>query len=154
MLFRSALLAEAGYPNGFDTAIELWSDGTEHDAMYQQVLSDLRAVGVRVKIVQVPVLQWQNEGLYGGKWEAPMFNFAYNAMPTFDAMQALVNHSCLWVKPFNCDREMAAKIEDARETMDTAKRLAKTRALFAELLENPVAILLRSEEHTSELQSH
>ena len=32
--------------DGFDTAIELWSDGTEHDAMYQQVLSDLRAVGV------------------------------------------------------------------------------------------------------------
>ena len=50
-----ALLAEAGYPNGFDTAIELWSDGTEHDAMYQQVLSDLRAVGVRVKIAKLEI---------------------------------------------------------------------------------------------------
>lgn len=137
-----ALLAEAGYPNGFETAIELWSDGTENDAIHQQVVADLGAVGVKVRIVQVPIIQWQNEGLYGGKWEAPMFNFAYNAMPTFDALQALVTHSCLWTKPFNCDRAMADKIVDARETFDPAARLAKTRTLFAALLEDPAAILL------------
>ena len=137
-----ALLKDAGYPNGFETAIELWTDGTEQAAIHQQIVSDLAAVGVKVRIIQVPILQWQNEGLYGGKWEAPMFNFAYNAMPTFDALEALETHSCLWAKPFNCDRAMADKIVEARETSDREVRLAKTRALFAALLEDPAAILL------------
>lgn len=136
------LLAEAGYPNGFDTALELWADGTNQGAMYQQVTSNLRAVGVRVRIVQVPVLQWQAEGLYGGKWEAPMFNFPYIALPSFDALDALATHSCLWSKPFNCDREIADRILEAQETFDTLARLERTRAVLDAFRADPPAILL------------
>lgn len=137
-----ALLAEAGYPNGFDTAMEVWVDSTDSGAIFQQIAADLNAVGVRAKIINVPILEWQNDGLYGGKWKAPIFNFSYNALPSFDALDSLTTHSCLWAVPFTCDKDFSKRISAAGEMFSLPERRAATEALFAALREDPVAILL------------
>lgn len=137
-----ALLAEAGYPNGFDTAMEVWVDSADSGGIFQQIAMDLTAVGVRTKLINVPIMEWQNDGLYGGKWKAPIFNFAYNALPAFDALDGLAGHSCLWIVPYNCDRAFSDRILETLEIFDLEARRTATQALYAKLREDPVAILL------------
>ena len=136
------LLAEAGYPNGFDLELELYVDSAEKASIVQQVASDLGEVGVKLKITTTTVMDFQERGIYGGRWSGQMFSLTYSGLPSFDALAVFNVHSCQWMAPFHCDPKITAQVEDARRTFDLDQRLAKTRAIFRALNQQPPALLL------------
>ena len=137
-----ALLAEAGYPNGLDLKIELYLDSTEKAAIVQQIALDLAEAGIRLTIINSTVMDIQQRGLFGGRWEGDMMRLPYYGLPSFDALAPFTVHSCLWLAPFHCDPEITERVLDARSTFDLKERAEKTRALHRSLIADPPALLL------------
>lgn len=137
-----ALLKEAGYPDGFDTGIELWMDTADNAAVYQQVGLDLTAVGIRTEIISVPIMKWQTEGLWGGKWEAPIFNLPYTPLPSMDPLDGLISHSCLWVMPYHCNKDVVPMLDAARRAFDREERRRATEEVLDAFVDDVPAILL------------
>lgn len=137
-----ALLAEAGYSDGLNLAIELYVDSTEKAALVQQIANDLSGVGITLDILTSTVLDIQQRGLYGGDWEGDMINLPYFGLPSFDALAVFNVHSCLWSTPFHCDVSLTEGVLQARSAFDREDRLAKTRSLHRRLIEDPPALLL------------
>jgi oligopeptide transport system substrate-binding protein len=123
-----ALLAAAGYPNGFATT--LYSpDGVDSAKWAQMVQYDLKAVGVRAKIEMVP------RQLYYVRQSTPRtypMSFSGISMDFPDpydwihiqfsrdmAVQGGSNWSFWW------DPKLEAMVADAQNTRDPAARLAK-----------------------------
>ncbi len=136
------LLAEAGFADGLELEIELYLDSTEKAALVQQVASDLADVGISLTITNSTVMDIQERGLYGGRWEGDMINLPYYGLPSFDALAAFNVHSCFWSAPFHCDPTITEAVLDARRTFDLQERLTKTRAVMKRLIAEPPALLL------------
>ena len=64
------LLAEAGYPNGFDMTIMVASNNKPHVDTAEVVAQQLRAVGVNVTIQQVEWQTWYDEAYKGRNYQA------------------------------------------------------------------------------------
>ncbi len=137
-----ALLVEAGYPDGIDLTIELYLDSAEKAAVVQQIALDLEEVGIHLTILNSTVMDIQQRGLFGGRWDGDMIRLPYYGLPSFDALAPFNVHSCLWLAPFHCDPEITARVLDARGTFDLDERLQKTRALQRSLIADPPALLL------------
>ena len=134
-----ALLAEAGYPNGFDLPIELMASVIT--SPYEQVAADLAEVGVRVTLTTISVMTYSAH-YYQNTWKGLAFYGGYNAAPSMDALAPLKLHSCLWQNPWYCDHEIAARITAADASASEPERLQMTRDLMRRLNADPPAILL------------
>lgn len=64
------LLAEAGYPNGFDMTIMVASNNKPHVDTAEVVAEQLRAVGINVTIQQVEWQTWYDEAYKGRNYQA------------------------------------------------------------------------------------
>ncbi|MDX2223390.1 MAG: ABC transporter substrate-binding protein [Rhodospirillaceae bacterium] len=137
------LLADAGYPNGFRFPVTVNRGNSPNDtAVFQQVAADLAAVGVEMVITTITLAQF-NRLVYDGQWgDAFAFSMHYGSLPAMDATVGLRYHSCLWVKPWNCDEPIAALIRAADATFDTERRRAILQDIQRRLRDDPPGIIL------------
>jgi peptide/nickel transport system substrate-binding protein len=135
------LLEEAGYPNGFKFLMESGSGpGAINTVINQQVAADLARVGVIMEMRPVLLSQVLQRVQQGG-WEGSAFTFSFFT-PTLDALRPQRNQSCLWVKPWYCDREVMPLIEAAQAEFDRAKRRDILRRIMARSHEQAQAIFI------------
>ncbi len=137
-----ALLAEAGYPNGFPFFIEIFSGAAAYSIqVYQQVAADLARVGVTMTIRQIPASQYAR-GVYQGQWAGEAIGMDYGVNPSLDALIPLVRHSCLWMKPWFCEPSIPPLMEQASSVFDVDERRRLTQLVMRKQLEHVPGILL------------
>ncbi|MDX2223930.1 MAG: ABC transporter substrate-binding protein, partial [Rhodospirillaceae bacterium] len=123
-----ALLAEAGYPNGFSFVLETTGAGGSSLSVYQQVASDLAQVGVKMEIRALPGPQYLRNLFQTGEF-ADAITVPWLASPTADVMRPILIHSCRTRIPWYCDADLTPKIEAALAEWDEAKALALRKEL-------------------------
>ena len=77
------LLADAGFPNGFDAGVEFRQNDAEQRAFSEAFIGDINSVGINTDNIPVETNVWR-DGLYGNKERAtfhwsPWSAFAYEA---------------------------------------------------------------------------
>ena len=136
------LLAEAGYPNGFRFAMEGATGIDPNDAaVYQQVQSDLAAVGVSMEIRTIPATQFYN-ALRMTEFSGDAFPVDWPSWPTIDVTRSLFAHSCERFKPWFCDETAMPILAAARTEWDTAKSLALKHQLMRRYHDQAPAIFM------------
>lgn len=143
-----ALLAEAGYPNGFDMVIAQITDRPATLRINEAVQSMLKEVGINVDIQQMDSAAWfatRGEGklpMYHSDWSAD-FNDPDNFIYTFFAPRNSVNRS------FNYNNaRVATQLENARTMTDPAARSALYQEIEKQIvIEDAAWIPLFSLEH-------
>jgi peptide/nickel transport system substrate-binding protein len=126
-----ALLAEAGYPDGFDLVFEI-VPGTAIPngvAIYQKVAEDLSAIGVNLELKTFPLSQYFN-AIHTGDFRGQGFMMDFPTAPQMDALRGMRLHSCLWKTPWMCDPDEQELISAALTEPDLAKREAMTQDLM------------------------
>ncbi len=137
-----ALLADAGYPDGFELTIEVITGVSTNDALiYQQIFSDLRKVGVVVKPQIITIAQLVT-GIGSGQWRGQSFLLDYNLLPALDAAGIMSIHSCLRRIAWYCDESIMPLVDEIRSEPNREAREKLTQALMTELVESPPALLL------------
>ena len=118
-----ALLAEAGYPDGFSFVVQgVIGSGANDAAMYQKVAQDLAAIGVTMQIRVFPVTQLIRS-VMEGDWNGDAFGVTFASEPTVDVLRPMRNHSCLWTHPWYCDERIMPAINEALGTFDEQRGL-------------------------------
>lgn len=135
------LLADAGYPNGFEMIMESGSGaGSVNTLVTQQVAADFAQIGVRMQVRPILLSQLLQRVQSGG-WEGTAFNFSFFT-PTLDALRPMRNQSCLWVKPWYCDPDVIPLISAAQSEFDLEKRRALLRQIMSRSHEQAQAIFI------------
>ena len=137
-----ALLAEAGYPDGFDLPADMTPGAMAGDgAWYLQIANNLADVGVRVTYQAFPFTIHIRKIRQGG-WSGLAFGMDFNNLPSLDVLWPLRIHSCLWNAPWHCRPEWVPLIEDAEQEFDLEKRRRKTQALVQLYRDEPTSLYL------------
>ena len=137
-----ALLAEAGYPGGFNMTVEvLPGGGANIDTIYSQVAADLIAVGVNTKLISITTPQLVRQ-IHNAGWKGEAFSMTMDAMPTFDALRPYRIHSCLWVQPWHCNESDTPLIQAALRETDLERRVEMMRELLKRYHDDPPAIYI------------
>ena len=138
-----ALLAEAGYPEGFDLVLEVNPGGSIPNgaAIYQQMAEDLRAIGVRVELRTFSMLQYLR-ALHQGEFKGQGFVMDFPAAPSMDALRAMKLHSCWWKTPFLCVPEDQVLIDSIAQEFDMDRRRSMTQSLMRRYYDQAYAIYL------------
>lgn len=126
-----ALLAEAGYPEGFDLVFEI-VPGTaipNGTAIYQKIAEDLRAIGVNLELKTFPLPQYFN-AVHTGDFKGQGFMMDFPTAPQLDALRGMRLHSCLWKTPWLCDEDDQAMISAAMAAPDLALRETLTQDIM------------------------
>jgi peptide/nickel transport system substrate-binding protein len=123
------MLAEAGYAEGFAFTIEVPSGAAQFPDVFQQVASDLARIGVRMEVRGIP------QQVLFERVQASGFSVAAAAIPIFaptaDALHPMRQHSCLWHKPWYCDRDAQVGIDAAFAADSLDARRAFTEQVMA-----------------------
>ncbi|MDG2244090.1 MAG: ABC transporter substrate-binding protein [Rhodospirillaceae bacterium] len=118
-----ALLADAGYPDGFKMVIEATAGSSANDsAVNLTVAQYLAAVGIEMEIRTVNVNQIIRN-VVEGTWDVDAFGLHYNFEPSVEALRALDTNSCLWRHPWYCREEVMPLIAQAEQELDPEKNL-------------------------------
>ena len=137
-----ALLAEAGYPDGFDLTLEVIIGSNVNDAaVYQQVAADLAAIGVTLEISSIPTTQMVRV-ILEGEWRGNGFSQIFGAWPAFDALRSIRMHSCDWPQPWFCEPSLTPLYEKARTAPSITERESYTRELVNAYRELETALYL------------
>ncbi|SHI83697.1 ABC transporter substrate-binding protein [Lutispora thermophila] len=141
------LLAQAGYPNGFDATLYV-NDNQQRIEICQVIQSQLKEVGINV---EVKVLEFatfidstnkgeHDMGYYG--WVTSTADADYTYYPIYHSSQ----HGAPGNRSFIANADIDKYIEEGRVTTDPAARLQSYKALEQILTEeSPVAPLYYSE---------
>ncbi|MCY4340954.1 MAG: ABC transporter substrate-binding protein [Gammaproteobacteria bacterium] len=117
-----ALLAEAGYPQGFSTEVQVVTGTYPNDLeIFARLQQDLAAVGVEMAFRRVLFSDWIRQ-FFQGVWRTEMFTLAWNTAPHNDALRPMEQYSCLKARPFFCDETLSEKLVAAGREMDTRQR--------------------------------
>lgn len=125
------LLAEAGYPDGFDLVFEV-VPGTSipnGSAIYQKVAEDLRVIGVNLELKTFPLPQYFS-AVHTGDFKGQGFMMDFPTAPQLDALRGMRLHSCLWKTPWICNEDDQAMIAAAMAEPDLARREALTQDIM------------------------
>ena len=137
-----SMLKDAGYPDGFDMLLNFPPGAMAADeAYYQQVVSDLRAVGVNVEIETSTFAQHISRIRTGG-WPGLGFGMDFNNMPPLDALWSIRVHSCLWAAPWHCRPDWTQLMRAAETATTVEERLKLTRQLLRLYHDEPSGIFL------------
>lgn len=118
------LLHEAGYEKGFSFVMDAATGIDANDAaIYQQVQSDLRDIGVSMEIRTMPAMQYYN-ALRATEFSGEAFPVDWQSWPTLDVTRSVLAHSCQRMLPWYCDSTITSTMVDARTEFDDAKALA------------------------------
>lgn len=139
----SALLTEAGYPNGFAFIFEFvtGTGGSHMESMYQQVAADLARIGVDMEVRPLPWGQYVR-GVLQGEWNGQAFGFEYEVLPTGASMRPFRLHSCSWPYPWYCDERIEPAIARAKNDINTETRIAAVREVLAHYHREAAALML------------
>lgn len=145
-----ALLAEAGYENGFSFKFLTMSGIGSGALVYQQVAADLARVGVTMEIAQLPASAYFETVLRVPDHRGyDAHGLIWPAWPTFDALRPMLMHSCIHRPPWHCDREIQPLIDAALQEWDEERGLEMRREIMAYTRESAPAIFLHeSPEYT------
>lgn len=137
-----SLLAEAGYPDGFELSAAVVTGTFPADAeIYQAMAADLAKVGVKVTLSQEKFADWLDKYIKG-TWDTQAFGLSWNTAPILDASRPYAIFSCAKKPTFFCD-EAAMPLQDAASgEFDQDKRKAALAALAQHVHDNPPALFL------------
>jgi peptide/nickel transport system substrate-binding protein len=128
-----ALLAEAGYPDGFEVSIHVSEGGVPGASqIYQIVVQYFAQVGVRARLQVRPFPAWLRDYL-AGTLTADIFGLPWNAAPYNDVMRPIEYYSCAKRQPFFCEPDVMPLIEQAGAELDTVRREQLLRQLAERL---------------------
>jgi len=119
------LLAEAGYPNGFDTALQFNAGGHPYASDIFTLLGDsLTKVGIRTKVVPIVLSELTNllRKVGGRDFEGHLFGYSAFVDPDLDGARPFENHSCIYSPPWSCLPNVEALRVRAGAEFDLAKR--------------------------------
>jgi peptide/nickel transport system substrate-binding protein len=127
------LLADAGYPNGFETSMDCPNDRYVNDeAICQAVISMLARIGVKVNPIIQPKAKYFAKVLASNGYQTSFYLLGWTP-GSFDSYNVLLNlHGCRNEKgiggPFNfggyCNKEVDKLAADILKENDQAKRNA------------------------------
>lgn len=137
------LLRQAGFPNGFPLVAEVVVNSFPADSeIYQQMASDLEAVGIKTELRQIRFAEWLQK-YNANTWEGAAFGLSWNTTPVMDSIRPfLASFSCLKKPAFFCDQGVLPTIEAAQREFDAKKRLDLLFKLHEETQKNPPALFL------------
>jgi len=136
------LLAEAGYPDGFERDVDVVVTRAGGDgAIYQVVQQDLNDVGVRTTLRARTFGDWLRNYL-SGAWKADAFGLSWNSAPYNDVTRPMEYFSCRKRNPFFCDPGLAERLEAVNEEFDPLRRAALLRDLSGAYHDAAPAIFL------------
>ncbi|HUG03457.1 MAG TPA: ABC transporter substrate-binding protein [Steroidobacteraceae bacterium] len=150
------MLAEAGYANGFPLTIEILTNAFPADGLiYQAMAHYLRQVGIDVSLRVITFPQYLRN-LQRNGFAGDAFGSMWNSAPYNDATRPMESVSCRRPKPFFCDRELAAQLEQAMRILPDDERLAAMRRVGRAYHEAAPALFLVEQfdlySHQPELQ--
>lgn len=127
-----ALLAEAGYPNGFDMMAEIVVTTGEFADTFQAIANDFRNVGVNLELRVITIPDLIQKILRRKPWEGDAFSMMYEGYPTADISRNMNTHSCLVTErrnrePHTCFPEITDTILAMEREFDPQKRSALQR---------------------------
>lgn len=143
-----ALLAEAGYPNGFEMDICMITGNAQTLQTNEMVQSMLAKVGIKANIIQMDEASWYATraegklGAYTVSWSAD-FNDPDNFLYTFFAPQNTIKRS------FNYkNAEASKKVVEARAMSNQEERIKLYRELEKQIIQEDAAwVPLYSKQH-------
>jgi peptide/nickel transport system substrate-binding protein len=142
------LLAEAGYPNGFDVPMQVPQEREQRVRVGVAVRDMARAAGIRINVERVPFASYTAN--VAGK--AQMYVDGYFARPTIDTAIYPFYHSAgswnkqLWLYK---DARVDQILDDARKTNDEAARKALFERFQAVVEETVPGIIAYSAAHVN-----
>lgn len=120
-----ALLAEAGYPNGFEMEVHALTDAEDFRLTYEAAIQDLRKIGVNASLFSQKFAGkggWLEHWL-AGDWPYEGFGIGHDLGATMDAARAFNNlSSCKKPNPFFCDESESALQDAINVEFDADKR--------------------------------
>lgn len=138
------LMTESGYPDGFSIVLGAAVGQVPGDSlMYQQVAQDLRSIGLKVELRSLSFPEFSRR-IRSGDWDdIDAFTATWSSRNHFDALPALVSHSCIRTPtPFFCDERIVHDLEGARYEMDASKREKMLKDIMSETVEQAPSIFL------------
>ncbi len=125
------LMAEAGYAEGFKLIVEATAGSSANDsAVNLTVAQYLKAIGVDMEVRTVNVNQIIRN-VVEGTWSGQAFALHYNFEPTSDVLRALDTHSCLWAKPWYCNKAVMSLIRSAQTEFNPELNLSLRQDIMA-----------------------
>jgi len=117
------LLAEAGFPNGFDMEIRAITTDATFKLVYESAVQDLNAVGVRAKLISQQFPDWLSAWL-NGTWGWDAFGFGHDLTGQLDAGRSFNSFtSCIKPGgPYYCSQDEMPLVNAQAQEMDAAKR--------------------------------
>ncbi|MCB2106917.1 MAG: hypothetical protein KDE14_04410, partial [Rhodobacteraceae bacterium] len=135
-----ALLAEAGYPDGFTFETEIPGGTVIYVNVFQKVAEDLARVGVTMVLQSIPPQVFLSN-IQTGEWRGAAMAIPFYS-PVNDALYPMRQHSCLWPAPWYCDPVAADMFLDASREPDLDTRRVKTEAIMARAADQRQAMFM------------
>jgi peptide/nickel transport system substrate-binding protein len=116
------LLAEAGYPDGFDMRIEMVNSSGEFGDTFQAMAQDFKRVGVNAELIVLSIPIFVKKILAQQEWDGDAFTMMYESHPIADLSRVMSTHSCNFFAKHTCFEEIAPTISAMDAEMDPVKR--------------------------------
>lgn len=145
-----ALLAEAGYPNGFSLLAEVVTDSTTPDEFtYQKIAQDIRSIGVDMTLRRITYADYQRKYTLTEWGDAEAFNLIWNNAAFQDPIRSIEYFSCMRVNPFFCEPDLVEDIKASNREMDRSKREKMLQDIMARLHDLAPAIWITNAVYTT-----
>ena len=135
------LLADAGYPDGFELEITVPSSYTQHVDTAQIIVDQLSKVGIKATINKVEWSTWLEDTYRGRNFQATIIGFDGTLAPsdwlkkyTSTASNNLINYN---------NAEYDQLFADALATVDDAKKIELYKKLQMNLAENAASVYIQ-----------
>ena len=138
----SQLLADAGYPNGFDILMETRGVYGAAADIFQVIASDLSKVGINVEVQLMPYAEIQKR-VQGSTWEGDMTSQVMFFSPMQDASIPFTVYGCNTIRPpTSCIPALTSLIDAQDKEFDPVKRLVILQELMKRSHEEAMALYL------------
>jgi peptide/nickel transport system substrate-binding protein len=135
-----ALLAEAGYGDGFKMVTLMVGGGSNDDQAHQQIAADLARVGVEMELQRTTFAKYL-EYMYQTGWPDPFTAFSM-VTSGFDPMHGYRTRSCAWSPAYYCDEAIMPLIGAAESAFDPELRRRLVGDVLAYERDNPPGLLM------------
>ncbi len=138
-----ALLAEAGYKDGFTFTIQVPSNYTYHVSTAQVIADQLRKVGITAKIQQIEWAAWLSDVYSAHNFEATIIGLDSQLAPS-DILKYYIAGSPKNFINYAEDETFNATYQEALKTVDAKKKKELYKKLQANLADNAASVFLQS----------
>jgi ABC-type transport system substrate-binding protein len=135
-----ALLAQAGYGDGFKIVTLMVPGASNDDQAMQQIAADLARVGVTMELQRTTFGKYL-EYMYQTGWPDPYSAFAM-VTSGFDPLHGYRTRSCRWTPTYYCDEAVMPLIEQAEGAVTPEDRRLLVGEVLAYERDNPPGILM------------